>query len=221
MKKDIEQLIVKDFKQRHLAVSHNAFDRLMDKKQLFASKRRLTLYKYLAVAATVLLFIFSLSLIKKPVTSVKDTVTEVNKTPVLIKEKRAADSGFKESLNASGSWVDTASRHKVKHLPVFRISPLSKSDVTMGTSNKVDVFRNPHLKFIDKPLHISDAELNTLLTSATAQLKNKSSDSLKVNALQMLYDIEIEINKPLPEKIILTLKSGSKTLKDIINPKDN
>jgi len=221
MKKDIEQLIIAEFEQRRLTVSQNAFDRLMDKKLLSASKRRLTLYKYLAAAATVLLFVFSLSLIKKPVTSVKDTVTEVNKTPVLIKEKRAADSGSKEPLNESGSWADTANRHKVKHLPVFKISPLSKSNLTISTSNKVDVFRNPHLKFIAKPLHISDTELDALLTSATAQLKNKSNDSLKVNALQMLYDIEIEINKPLPEKIILTLKSGSKTIKDIINPKDN
>jgi hypothetical protein len=219
MEKDIKKLIVTDFKQRHLTVSQNAFDRLMDKKILSASKRRLRFYKIIAVAAGVLLFVLALSF-QWQKSKIPNTTTEIKNQPKSIKG-HAPSQNIDKILKKERFLVAESRHHLIRQLPVFKIVQVAHSNSVLNQSPKVDVFRNPHLKFVDKALRISDSELDALLTSATAQLKDISSDSLKVNALQMLYEIEIEINKPLPEKIIITLKSGSKTLKDIINPKDN
>lgn len=216
MEKDIEQLIITDFKQRQLNVGPHAFDRLMDKKVLLSSKRNLTFYKVLAVAAAVLLFIFSLTFRNEtPQKPVKNTVTDVNKIPMLpIKNEN------KTSIPEVAGKVE-GYHNRTQHLPKVKIRSFKHPNSNLSAITQVDLSRKPHFKYSDKLVMISDSELNALLATSKAQLINTRDDSLKVNALQMLFELEIEINKPLPEKIILTLKSGTKTVKDILNPKNN
>jgi len=214
MEKDIEQLIVSDFKQRQLKVSPYAFDRLMDKKILISSKRNLSFYKIIAVAAAVLLFVFSITFRwSSPQKPVKNTVTDVNKVPLLPKKY--------EDKSTMPLVVSKVNHNKIQRLPNLKMRQIYRTLGNMSAINQVDLFKKPHFKYSEKLLRVSDSELDALLASSKAQLTALKGDSLKVNALQMLFELEIEINKPLPEKIILTLKSGSKTVKDILNPKNN
>ena len=69
-------------------------------------------------------------------------------------------------------------------------------------------------------IEITDEELDALLASANQTLLKKGRDSIVINAHSMLYEIEVEINKPLPEKVLLTLKTGATTIKELVKSND-
>jgi len=215
MEKDIEQLIITDFRQRQLEVDPRAFDRLIDKKVLLRSKRNLSFYKIIAVAAAVLLFIFSITFRwSSPQNPADNTVTDANKAPLLLPKKS-------ENKTTMPLVVDKVNEKNIQFLPHLEMRQLYWPISNLSVTSQVDLLRKPHFKYSERLLRVSDSELDALLASSKEQLIALKEDSLKVNALQILFELEIEINKPLPEKIILTLKSGSKTVKDILNPKNN
>jgi len=102
-----------------------------------------------------------------------------------------------------------------------KFNPFKINKTNLFTSTNANLLLLPSKLIIKKNYKFSEVELDTLLASASSKLGTDNIDSLSVDALQMLNEIEIEINKPLPEKVILSFKSGSKIFIDLVNPKNN
>jgi len=215
MQKDIEKLIVSAFTQRTLNPNPQSFSRLKDMMTLQKLKKRSKFYKVLAIAAAFIIFVFVLAIeMQKPSpikTNIVNTNGVTNKT--IIPKK----------ITPKTDLVVVKNRPIVKNL---LIKDTSLEHVIINNNIKLKIvesnfLRSPSKLFVKSNFKFSDAEIDSLLAAASSKLGANGIDSLSVDALQMLYEIEIEINKPLPEKVILSFKSGRKTIKEIVNPKNN
>jgi len=217
MQKNIEKIISEHFNQRTLKPSSQSFDRLKDLMTLQKLKRRSKFYKVLGLAATFLLFVFVLGIkLQKPYSS-KNKVNKTSTSNKIIDAKKITEPLPKIIIPKTNLTI-------VKRLPM--VKNLIKPNMGFNINNKPDIVKSNFLRapsklYIKSNIRLSDAELDSLLATASRKINIDGVDSLSIDALQMLYEIEIEINKPLPEKVILSLKSGGKKVKEIINRNNN
>ncbi len=222
MQKDIEKIIIKAFKQRRLKTNPQSFNRLKDMMTLQKLKKRSKFYKVLAIAATFIIFVFVLGTEMQKPSLTKNKIINANINDRTIKTKKIIKTSPKIIISKTNSVV-VKNKPIVKNLILQnkRFSHVMINNNGMSEIVESNFLRLPSKLFVKSNFKFSDTELDSLLATASSKLKTDGMDSLSVDALQMLYEIEIEINKPLPEKIILSFKSGRKTIKEIINPKNN
>jgi len=222
MEKDIEQLIKIEFKNRELNVTPHLFNNLLDKMEVKKSLKRYLNYKYLSIAASVIFVVFIAGVQWfKPHKSIKESVTEIKTHIPLVIENYKSKNTINQKINGAPQFIVESKKPKKINKNLVLNPILDKMKLDNSIQDLKISLKKPHFKYSEKSLIVTDLELESLLTTASSHLKKLSGDSLKVNAHQLLIELEIEINKPLPEKVILTLKSGSKTIKNIFNPKDN
>lgn len=225
MENELENLIKSEFDHRTLNPSSYAFDKLIAKLIVYQkSKQRINL-KNLLIAASILGLIFTVgyefnfkdkTAVKQNVISnveKKETAPIPQETKLLIAKTIKKESFFKNKLRSK----------EVVFAKAISLEKINE-DATLTFEKPIEV-----LALIDKPKtkqfavnsNVTDAEINELLSSVQTKKLAKARDSLSVNAFQLLYEIEVEINKPLPEKVILTLRSGSRAIKELIKPTNN
>jgi len=225
MENELENLIKSEFDHRTLNPSSYAFDKLINKLMVHQKSKQSINLKNLVIAASILGLIFTVgyefnfkakTTVKQNVISniqKKETVPITKETKLLITKTFKKESSLKNKLRS-------------KELVFAKANSLEKmnDDATLTSEKPIEV-----LALIDKPKtkeflvnsNVTDAEINELLSSVQTKKLATTRDSLSVNAFQLLYEIEVEINKPLPEKVILTLRSGSRAIKELIKPTNN
>jgi len=220
MQKDIEKIIITTFKQRRLEVNPQSFNRLKDMIALKKIKKRSNIYKILGVAATLVIFVFMIGIKTQNTDAIKNKITNINEKSI---RKDNQVKSFSKIANNKTDLDIVKDRPIVKNL-LFqnkKFNPFKINKTNLFTSTNANLLLLPSKLIIKKNYKFSEVELDTLLASASSKLGTDNIDSLSVDALQMLNEIEIEINKPLPEKVILSFKSGSKIFIDLVNPKNN
>lgn len=228
MEKDVEKLIQSEFKDRTINPSAFAFEKLTAKIEKHQHINRNKWLKYVMLAASVVIAVFFITdafqlFHKKPIEQqiISDIKSDASKPIIIEKENLVADAPpIKHLQNVA---IKTISKHEsialtqkidenkmaISVLPI--IQPETKLAVINHQNSKPVLFKS----------NVTDAEINQLLNGAQSKMLAIRTDSLSVNALQLLYEIEMEINKPLPEKVILTLQTGSRAIKDLVKTSNN
>lgn len=239
MENNIEKLIRDDFHKREIQPSANAFDRLEAKLDIQAKNKRKKLIRILSIAASFVGIVIILQF------ALKTTNTEIITGA---KDKDSARFEAPNSQNFStvaSELLDTVSDEvniadskkpintisvKRKIIPVIKNKSQPKmSDpktvkkellITKSIDISEQALKDAHSKLFVKK-EVTDEELDVLLASARQSIQKQIKDSITVNSQRMLYEIEVKINKPLPEKVLLTLKTGATNIKEIVKPNTN
>lgn len=228
MEKDVEKLIQLEFENRTINPSDFAFEKLSAKLEAHQHKNRLNWLKYIMLVASVVIAIFFISdafqfYHKKTIDQQIISNTKSNTpNPIIIEnENVVADAPpIKQSQMESNQMV-------LQHKPIALTQKIDENKMTIYVLPIIQpetklTFVNPqNSKTVRFKNQVTDAEINLLLNGAQSKMLANSNDSLSVNALQLLYEIEVELNKPLPEKVILTLQTGSRAIKDLVKTSNN
>jgi hypothetical protein len=230
MKNKIEDLIREDFLKREIQPNANAFERLSEKLEKQAVSKRKKWVRVLAYAASLVGIIFLLKAAFKTgdgTSTDKRTITNVQPkgSAVAPVDEKATVIAVEEPENTFEDTVEITKTSKVILITESKATSFSKK-VTPPAEVKeqkaivpqtttiaivADTFKLP----IDIT-EVTDAELDALLAAANQTLPKNGGDSISINAKSMLYEIEVEINKPLPEKVMLTLKTSITTVKELV-----
>ena len=239
MENNIEKLIRDDFHKRKINPSANALERLNAKLDSQSSAKRKKSVRIFAFAASIVGLIFLLqSVFRTTESNISDEViTNINLNDSINKQKPNKDYYTPvalESLDTISNKLTNSTIIKRKNDNSVQTKFVSVSEEKLKSKIKestlvekelpnivlskkeVVVALNDTLKPRFKPNTISDEELDALLASAMKSLPKKGSNSIEISAQSMLYEIEVEINQPLPEKIFLTLKTGANTVNTLI-----
>lgn len=239
MENNIEKLIRDDFHKRKINPSTNALDRLNAKLDTQTNVKRKKLIRIFAFAASIvgLIFLFQsvfrttdTNISNEVITNIKlyDSINkqEPNKeyyTPVALDSldrisNKLTNTTIIKRKNDNSVQIKFVSVSGEKLKSKIKESTLVEKElpIIVLTEKEEIIALNDTVKPRFKPNTISDEELDALLASAMQSLPKKGSDSIEINAQSMLYEIEVEINQPLPEKIFLTLKKGANTVNTLI-----
>ncbi len=228
MEKDVEKLIQSEFTNRTINPSAFAFEKLTIKIDAHQRMNRLNRSKYILLVASVVIALFFLTdgfqlFHKKPIEKqiISDIKSDSSK-PIIIENKNA----IADALPIKH--LQTEFKQKVSKLePNALIQKYAKNKLTISvlpniqSETKLTVLNPQNSKLVMFKNQVTDAEINLLLNGAQSKMSANSTDSLSVNAFQLLYEIEVELNKPLPEKVILTLQTGSRALKGLVKTSNN
>ncbi len=242
MENNIEDLIRDDFRKREIQPNANAFERLQTKLEMQTANKRKRIIRILAYAASFIGLVFILqSVFKNNDTNNEQIITTIKtkdsaKVPIDEENNSIAveQPQFKEQIDE----VATAKEHRktitVKEkivansqekLPskTLKYKAIEKRLATVESVDEKSVAFNDTTKKLPltigiKTKEITDEELDALLATANQSLTKIDKDSIAINARSMLYEIEVEINKPLPEKVLLTIKTGATTIKELVKP---
>ncbi len=245
MKNNIEDLIRDNFRKRKIQPRANAFERLNAKLEAQATNKRRRIVRVFAYAASFIGLVFILQSVFKTNdnTTNEQIITNVNikdsaKVPIVKENTSIAveQPQFKESIDELATTKEHHKtitikeevatnpqekvqlkilKHKVIEKELAVIESIEKESIILNdTSRKLPIAIGMKIK------EITDEELDALLASANQSLSKNRRDSITINARSMLYEIEVEINKPLPEKVLLTLKTGATTIKELVRPND-
>ena len=230
MENKIEDLIRDDFRKREIQPNANAFERLQLKLDVQKSKRRKKRMKILAIAASLigLVFVTRISFIKPTVPNQKDQIiTNVKPKDAVISPVKK-DTGsiaveeYKESIHISPEIIHQQKSITVKESEVAILDePIlpkkEEKNFQLATAiAKETIVSNDTFKTPITIKEVTDDELDALLATASQSLSKNKKDSIYINSKTMLYEIEVEINKPMPEKVLLTLK----TVKELVKTND-
>lgn len=239
MENNIEKLIRDDFHKRKINPSANALDRLNAKLDTQTNVKRKKFVRIFAFVASIVGLIFLLQSVFRTTESniSNEVITNIKLNDSINKQKPNKEYYTPIALES----LDTMSIKLTKTTILKRNNDNSvqtnfvsvseeklKSKITESTLVEKElptillikkeevVALNDTVKPRFKSKTISDEELDALLASAMQSLTKKGSDSIEISAQSMLYEIEVEINQPLPEKIFLTLKTGANTVNTLI-----
>ncbi len=240
MDKNIEDLIKEEFKDRELEVATESFEKLDAKLKEHARKTRTKNFRVMFYAASIIgILFFSQSLLK---TDGSNSIETEISNEVFEQENRdqissAPNENTILEKKIEESDVKSPSRFykKMEKVEPQQLAPSKGSMQIAATSSaplkdsieSIPLEGTPLMAFKDTfnyasvPIEVTDEEISALLSAANASIGRKGRDSLIVDAQRMLYELEVEINKPLPEKVMLTVKSGVLTLKEIVKSKDD
>ena len=239
MENNIEKLIRDDFHKRKINPSVNALERLNAKLDTKTSVKRNRVVRIFAFAASIAGLIFLLQSVFRTTESniSNEVITNIKHNDSINKQKPNKEYYTPvalESLDTMSIKLTNTTIIKRKNDNSVQTNFVSvseeklKSKINQSTlvekelpiivlTEKVEVVAlNDTVKPRFKQNTISDEELDALLASAMQSLPKKGSDSIEISAQSMLYEIEVEINQPLPEKIFLTLKTGANTFKTLV-----
>jgi len=234
----IEKLIRDDFNKRKINPSANALERLNAKLDTQIHDNHKKSFRILAYAASIAGLIFLLQYVFRSnksninngeITNVelKDSINlqgpnNENYIPVTLESldtisNKITNATIKKQQNNISVHAKFVSVSKEElHPKITEHTPVDKKVSLKAFNEKEVVAINDTIKPRFKLKTISDKELDALLASAARSLPQKVTDSIEINAQSMLYEIEVEINQPLPEKVFLTLKTGVNTFKTLI-----
>ncbi len=234
MENNIEELIRKDFHKREITPSENALEHLnakLDAQQVKPKRKKLI--KFLGYVASIVGLIFILQLVLQE-GEVPKTQEEVNTaigskdtTTIPVIEDVVVVKQFEEAYknNVEKESIKTT---KVRKKIEASFQEDSMQDAVKGkvAEVKTSIVQSNHKNtaLYGDTITVkeaTDAELDALLAEASLTLVREKGDSIVVNSKSMLYEIEVEINKPLPEKVYLTLKTGATTLKELVKTNNN
>ena len=240
MENDKEDLIRDDFRKREIQPNVNAFERLHTKLNTQTANKRKRIIRILAYAASIIGLVFILQFVFKNnsneqiITTIKikdstDVPIDIEDTSIEVEQPQFNESidevaatkehhkaiTVKEKIvaNSQEKLLSKELEYKVIEKRLASIESVNKESVAFNDTTK----KFP-LTISIKTKEITDEELDALLAAANQLLAKIDKDSITVNAQSMLYEIEVEINKPLPEKVLLTIKTGATTIKELIKP---
>ena len=247
MENNIEDLIREDFEKREIKPNKDAFDIIDKKVQSYRLKRRSKKVRIVAYAASIIGVVLMLQFMLKP--QEKHDHKDVITNTIVNDSAKSQTPNAKSNFFIAIEEVDTTIPSKLVHKNEMKFlkEKFEKHTMTVvfnDTSQKMDssfmknikapkLYDSTHatainttgdtLKKIYKFKEITDAELDALLASAHQSLDKTAGDSLSIDAQKMLYELEVEINKPLPQRILFTVKTGVVTVKEIVksNTKEN
>jgi len=242
MENNIEDLIREDFRKRKIQPNTNAFERLHTKLDKQTANKRKRKIRILAYAASLIGLVFILqsvfnndtSINKQIITNVK--IKDSTKVPIAIENTSIAveQSQFNESIDELATTKERRKTIVVKEKNVLysqekspsktleykavekRLIAINPADIKSVAFN--DTTKKLPLAVGVKAKEITNEELDTLLARANQSLTKINKNGIAINAQSMLYEIEVEINKPLPEKVLLTIKTGATAIKELIKP---
>ena len=234
MENNIEELIRKDFHKREITPSEKALEHLNTKLDALQTKsKRKKRIRFLGYAASIIGLIFILQFVLQN-GEVSETLEEVSTAidskdtiAIPIIEDGIAVKQFEEVYKnnvAKESLKTTKVRKKIEMSPQedSMQEPDKGKVAEVKTSIVQSNYKNTALYGDTISIKkVTDAELDALLAEASLTLVREGGDSIVVNSKSMLYEIEVEINKPLPEKVYLTLKTGATTLKELVKSNNN
>jgi thiol:disulfide interchange protein len=242
MENNIEDLIRDDFREREIQPNTNSFERLSAKLDAQKVKKRKIIIRVLAYAASFIGLIFILQSVfktndnttdKQTITNVKTkdstetSITEENTSiaveQIQIKESKGEISSIKKSqkrtvtketliANSEEELFSKPLEQMANESKVVEVQSIGKDGIILNDTTRKNQVAIRTIK------EVTDEELDALLASANQSLSKNRRDSITINARSMLYEIEVEINKPLPEKVLLTLKTGATTIKELVRP---
>ncbi len=249
MENNIEDLIRDDFRKREIQPNANSFERLNEKLEAKATNKRKKIVRVFAYAASFIGLVFILQSVFKTndnatneqvITNVKIkdstemSIIEEN-TSIAVEQPQINETDELSSIKKPYKTIAikekraTNSQEKVQ-LKILEHKIIEKELAVVETIYKESIILNDTSRILPIPMatgtigmiikEITDEELDALLASANQLLSKKSRDSITINARSMLYEIEVEINKPLPEKVLLTLKTGVTTIKELVRSND-
>ncbi len=245
MENNIEDLIRDDFHKREIQPNVNSFERLNAKLEAQATNKRRIKVRVFAYAASFIGLIFILQSVFKTndKTTNEQIITNVNikdstQAPIVKENTSIAveELEFKESIDELSTIKKSrktiaikenliANSHKKLPSKALEYETAEKKLTTIEPIDKKSVAFNDTTKKLTIPIaigmkikEITDEELDVLLAFANQSLIKKGRDSIAINAKSMLYEIEVEINKSLPEKVLLTIKTGATTIKELVKP---
>jgi len=241
MENNIEEMIRDDFRKREIQPNANSFERLNVKLEVKRSNKRKKIISVLAYAASIIGLVFILKSVFKdnnnikinePVITnlkIKDSsnlkiVNSKKESPVILDQVEVSNSklkNIKESVKKEVI-IENYVTNTPKILPSKDLKPtiIDKELITFDSLNNANLVINDTTGKRIKLKEITDEELDALLASANQTLVKKGRDSIVINGRSMLYEIEVEINKPLPEKVLLTIKTGATTIKELVKSND-
>ena len=240
MENNVEDLIRNDFHKREIQPNANSFERLNAKLEAKTTNKRRSIVRVLAYAASFIGLVFILQSVFKTNdnTTDKQIITNAKtkdstETPIIEENTSIAveQLQIKESIDelattkehrktiAIKEKVVTNPQEKVQ-LKILEHKIIEKELAVVESIDKENIIFNDTSRKMLKIKEITDEELDALLASANQSLSKKSRDSITINARSMLYEIEVEINKPLPEKVLLTIKTGATTIKELVKSND-
>ncbi len=238
MENNIEDLIRDDFRKREIQPNANAFERLHAKLDTRTASKRKKGYRMLGYAASLIGFIFILQyVVKTDSTNTEEIITNVKiqeaieiptdneNTSIAIEQLEDPIPTKLPTIKPSNNEV-VIKEEIVSNLKKETPSKILESTISKKESIPIQLVTKENIAFNDttkkrlKPTEITDKELDALLIAATQSLSKKGGDSIAINARSMLYELEVEINKPLPEKVLLTLKTGVVTIKELVKSND-
>ena len=238
MENNIEDLIRDDFRKREIQPNTNAFERLHAKLDTRTASKRKKGFRMLGYAAGLIGFIFILQYVVKTnrtnteeiITNVKiqETIeipTDNESTSIAIEQLEDANPTKLPTIEPSNNKV-IIKEEIVSNLKKETPSKILETTISKKESVPIQLIAKENIAFNDtskkhlKPTEITDKELDALLIAANQSLSKEGGDSITINARSMLYELEVEINKPLPEKVLLTLKTGVVTIKELVKSND-
>ena len=240
MENNIEDLIRDNFHKREIQPNANSFERLNAKLEIQATNKRGRIVRVLAYAASFIGLVFMLQSVFKTNDKItnEQIITNVNskdsaKVPIVRENISITEeqSQFKESIHELPTLKKSRKTIAIKEsriansqekLPskALEYETTEKELVVVEPIDKESIILNDTSRKRLKTKEITDKELDALLASANRSLSKNSRDSITINARSMLYEIEVEINKPLPEKVLLTFKTGVTTIKELVKSND-
>ncbi len=243
MENNIEDLIRDDFRKREIQPNANAFERLQTKLETQTANKRKRLVSILGYAASFIGLVFILQSVFKtndntPNEQIITNVKTKDSTEKSIDKEDTSIAVEQSQFNQSISEVATTKEHhKTITVKEEIVADLQEKSPSKALGYKAIEKKLTTIESVDKksvafndtpeklPLtigiktkEITDEELDALLASANQSLTKIDKDSIAINARSMLYEIEVEINKPLPEKVLLTIKTGATTIKELVRP---
>ena len=243
MENNIEDLIRDDFHKREIQPNANSFERLNAKLETQATNKRRRIVRVLAYAVSFIGLVFILQSVFKTNDKItnEQIITNVDiidsvKVPIVKENTSIAEeeSEIKELIDEVSTIKKSRKTIAIKEsrmtnsqeklpLKALKYETAKKELVVVESIDKESIILNDTSRERLKTKEITDEELDALLVAASQSLSKNSRDSIAINARSMLYEIEVEINKPLPEKVLLTLKTGATTIKELVrsNNKEN
>lgn len=211
---NIEQQFREKLGQRTLAPSENAWDRLDAMLSVAEGKKTKRNFKWLYIAAGLLGFLFlgTVFLTMNKNTTIEKTVVVTN-SPI----EKATQPEEKSAILPEA--VSTVQKNEKAVATVVR-KPLQKPEIQKGNNaakEEVIVLRD----ITDKPeaikgKYISADELLAAVT-ATGQTNRKSPKlTIKVDAAQMLSEVEGELDETFREKVIHSVGKNFNTVKTAV-----
>lgn len=211
---NIEQQFREKLGQRTLAPSENAWDRLDAMLSVAEGKKPKRNFKWLYIAAGLLGFLFlgTVFLTMNKNTTIEKTVVVTN-SPI----EKATQPEEKSAILPEA--VITVQKNEKAIATVVR-KPLQKPEIQKGNNaakEEVIVLRD----ITDKPeavkgKYISADELLAAVT-ATGQTNRKSPKlTIKVDAAQMLSEVEGELDETFREKVIHSVGKNFNTVKTAV-----
>ncbi len=261
MKNNIENKIKKEFKNREIKPSNNAWEVLNAQLEVTTTKKENKKLKFLAYAAVFIGLLFGLiafingnkTTVDKPVVVDRDNKIETpnnnnqitnksqnstkkvietkneivaTKEPVKVKnikkqiknsKKKVIFNVQKNSQVASNDIIKEEKQEIISKQNIFKNSQkqITKTELSNINSNANNESNNKP-KTVKKKLFSSDEDIDLLLATALKSDTNKTIKNIKIQTAYLQYSVESEINTPIGNKILKTLKAGVDTVEEYI-----